>query len=160
MIDGMRQDFFHDRGYRAGAQNDNSYGPDYLGYCLPLRYAILFGEGSGTVMSQHDDITRNVLLEVLAERQRQTKKYGQETHPDGIGKDLNIFGTAIQCMRQAQYACDDCANDGSMTFLHILFEEVLEANAAPDKINLREELIQIAAAAVAWVEKIDRDLAG
>lgn len=154
----MRLDFFLDRDYRDGTNNDNANGADYPGYHLPLRYTILFGKGSGTVMSQHDDITRNVLLEMLAERQRQTKKFGQETHPDGIGKDLNIFGTATDCMKQAQYACDDCANDNSMTFWHILFEEVLEANAAPDKTNLREELIQIAAAAVAWVEKIDRDL--
>lgn len=109
-------------------------------------------------MNCPDDKTQNVLLEVRYERQRQTEKYGEETHPDGIGYGLNISGTAKQCMKQVQKACDDSADDGSITFWHILFEEVLEANAAPDKTNLREELIQIAAAAVAWVEKIDRDL--
>lgn len=108
-------------------------------------------------MNCPDDKTQQVLLEVRYERQRQTEKYGIETHPDGIGLDLNISGTPSYCMRQAQEACDDCANDNSITFWHILFEEVLEANAAPDKTNLREELIQIAAAAVAWVEKLDRE---
>lgn len=109
-------------------------------------------------MNCPDDKTQQVLLEVRYERQRQTEKFGQESHPDGIGLDLEIFGTATECMKVAQEACDDCANDNSITFWHILFEEVMEANAAPDKANLREELIQIAAAAVAWVEKIDRDL--
>jgi malonyl CoA-acyl carrier protein transacylase len=104
-----------------------------------------------------DDKTQQVLLEVRYERDRQTEKYGEESHADGVGNHLNISGTATECMKQAQEACDDSADDGSMTFWHILFEEVLEANAAPDKNNLREELIQIAAAAVAWVEKLDRE---
>jgi len=108
-------------------------------------------------MNCHDDKTQQVLLEVRYERQRQTDKFGQESHPDGVGLDLDISGTAEQCMNQAKAACDDCANNNSITFWHILFEEVMEANAAPDKVNLREELIQIAAAAVAWIEKIDRD---
>jgi len=109
-------------------------------------------------MNCPDDKTQQVLLEVRYERQIQTEKFGQESHPDGVGLDLNISGTADQCMNRAKAACDDCANDNSITFWDILFEEVMEANAATDKANLREELIQIAAAAVAWVEKIDRDL--
>jgi malonyl CoA-acyl carrier protein transacylase len=43
-----------------------------------------------------------------------------------------------------------------VTWEHILTEEHYEAMAEEDPTRLREELIQVAAVAVAWVEAIDR----
>ena len=39
--------------------------------------------------------------------------------------------------------------------MHLVREEVAEAFAESDPARLREELIQVAALAVSWVEKID-----
>jgi hypothetical protein len=43
-----------------------------------------------------------------------------------------------------------------VTWAHILTEEFYEALAEADPEKLREELVQVAAVAVAWVECLDR----
>jgi hypothetical protein len=48
------------------------------------------------------------------------------------------------------------AQEGTTTWKHILREEFLEAMAEEDPEQLREELVQVAAVAVAWIEAIDR----
>ena len=45
---------------------------------------------------------------------------------------------------------------GNGTWRHILTEEVWEAFAEKDSARLRAELVQVAAAAVNWIEAIDR----
>lgn len=60
---------------------------------------------------------------------------------------------------EAACARRDCASAfrvGKGTWRHILQEEVAEAFAELDPAPLREELIQVAAVAVAWIEAIDR----
>lgn len=109
-----------------------------------------------------------VLEEVSHERVRQEAKWGQQNHPDGTGPlrraltmtDINLdLRTGAELARifrnktERQFA----ANAG--TYLDILLEEVFEATAEDDQQALRTELIQVAAVAVAWVEKIDRDAA-
>ena len=68
-----------------------------------------------------------VLEEVMEERNRQDELWGEQNHDDGI-------------------------------WLAILVEEVGEvANDINERSKkLREELIQVAAVAVSWVESIDR----
>ena len=68
-----------------------------------------------------------VLEEVMEERKRQDELWGEQNHDDGI-------------------------------WLAILVEEVGEvANDINERSKeLREELIQVAAVAVSWVESIDR----
>jgi len=91
-----------------------------------------------------------VLLDVLAERKDQDEKWGEQNHPDGTG-------TAYRVDAQfARRACEDAAALGQVTWRHILAEEVFEALAETDPERLREELIQVAAVAVSWVEAIDR----
>lgn len=53
---------------------------------------------------------------------------------------------------------NQAAEEGNVTYRDILLEEVFEAMAEEDAAKLRVELVQTAAVAVAWVEKIDRDL--
>ena len=70
-----------------------------------------------------------VLEEVMEERKRQDELWGEQNHDDGI-------------------------------WLAILVEEVGEVandiNEQSSSKELREELIQVAAVAVSWVESIDR----
>lgn len=98
-------------------------------------------------------VTVGVLCEVLAERRRQDEKWGEQNHPDGTG------GDSAQVMAEsAKLSCDYAAKRGEVTYRHILKEEVAEALAETDKARLRDELIQVAAVCVQWVEKLDREV--
>lgn len=115
--------------------------------------------------------TAPVLAEVEVERARQEAKWGQQNHPDGTGPKTTpmaeivrgpgnaivhrhyAFGLAFQ----AKSATDAHAEEGTLTYADIFLEEVFEALAEEDPAQLRAELIQCAAVAVAWAEKIDRD---
>ena len=52
---------------------------------------------------------------------------------------------------------DARAKAGTLTYRDIFLEEVFEAMAEHNPDKLRAELIQCAAVAIAWAEKIDRD---
>jgi hypothetical protein len=56
----------------------------------------------------------------------------------------------------ARNSNDRAVREGTLTWTHILEEEVCEALAETDQERLREELVQVAAVACAWVECIDR----
>lgn len=96
---------------------------------------------------------RSVLDEVTAERARQDAKWGEQNHPNGTGPTM----TSLNRREFAQRECDYAAQRGTVTYRHILEEEVTEAFVESCPTTLRAELIQVAAVAVAWVEKIDRD---
>lgn len=98
--------------------------------------------------------TYEVLEQVHAERLRQDAKWGEQNHPDGTGG-----GTSSMVADIARKQCQRAFAEGYGTYKDILNEEVYEAFAESDKAKLREELIQVAAVAVAWVEKIDREAA-
>ena len=94
----------------------------------------------------------SVLNEVFAERQRQDAKWGEQNHPDGTGG----WGTA-EYEEAAKSLCAISVATNSLTYAEILDEEVAEVMACKDKAQLRAELLQVAAVAVAWVEKLDRE---
>lgn len=112
---------------------------------------------------------REVLSEVAQERQRQHDKWGEQNYPDAeptilraalhpedrarrIASDLEI-PTEIR----GRQNCQRAFAGGRGSFATVLVEEVSEAaGAIGDDDKLREELIQIAAVAVCWVEAIDR----
>jgi DNA-binding PucR family transcriptional regulator len=91
-----------------------------------------------------------VLAEVAAERRRQDARWGEQNHPDGAGPAY-----AEEASRRRE-ECERAAEAGQLTWRHILLEEVAEAGAEHEPKRLREELIQVAAVAVAWAEAIDR----
>lgn len=93
-----------------------------------------------------------VLSEVAAERARQDAKWGEQNHPDGT-EDGAFFAERARLRKQL---CQEHAAAGTVTWRHILDEEVHEAYTETDPAQLREELIQVAAVAVAWGEAIDR----
>lgn len=95
--------------------------------------------------------TLGVAGEVVAERQRQHEKWGEQTHPDGTGGAL-----AANDEIDAKRACQQAAAEGRCTWRLILDEEVREAFAESDPDRLRAELVQVAAVAASWIEAIDR----
>ena len=94
-----------------------------------------------------------VLPEIADERERQDEKWGEQNHPDGTGP-----GYRAQAL-DARIRCRRAERSGLVTYKDILEEEVYEAFAETDPVYLREELIQVAAVAVAWIEKLDRERA-
>lgn len=96
--------------------------------------------------------TTGVLREVLSERIKQDLKFPDQTLPDGTADDPDT--RLVRDLFQKE--CDLAAEDGTLTWQHILREEVFEAFAEEDVAKLRNELIQVAGVAVRWVEDIDR----
>jgi hypothetical protein len=103
---------------------------------------------------------RIVCEEIIDERERQHRKWGEQNHPDGTGPKERTPGTMYDTNEQiawhAKVRCDEAAKSGRCTYMHILNEEVREAFAESDPAKLRAELVQVAAVAVAWIEAIDR----
>lgn len=110
-----------------------------------------------------------VLAEVHDERQRQEDKWGEQNHPSIADELLDHMADAqevaahykIPTAAEAKAACQKRADRGLCTYADILIEEVAEAVEAAittddTEAALRAELVQVAAVAVAWIEKIDR----
>lgn len=101
--------------------------------------------------------TIDVLAEIRVERARQDEKFGEQNHPDGTGPNALQYLAKLGCSSvEARYTCDRLFESGLGTFAAILFEEVAEAIEEKDQDRLREELKQVSAVAVLWIETIDR----
>lgn len=91
-----------------------------------------------------------VLADIAMERAAQEERWGEQNYPDG---------TQPWYTPKAGYArqdADTAAKAGTLTWALILREEFYEAMAESDPVKLREELVQVAAVATAWIEAIDR----
>lgn len=109
----------------------------------------------------HDRVM--VASEIVAERFRQLKKWGEQRHPlvetsrawsirPTVWVDQNYF---IPRADSAKSLCEEAFAAGRGTFAHILVEEVAEAVDAPTTAEMRAELIQVAAVAMQMIEVID-----
>jgi hypothetical protein len=93
--------------------------------------------------------------QIADERVRQDAKFGElRDYEDGTGGPGSA--EAAELLRAVCKAGD---TDGD-TWAKILAEEVAEAFAETDPAALRKELVQVAAVAVAWIEGLDRRVAG
>lgn len=108
-----------------------------------------------------------VLDEIAAERGRQEAKWGEQNHPSlcqvllrrvgGCSADRMAEEYEIPTESRAKQLIDTAVDRGECTYAHILLEEVCEAVAClDDERRIREELVQVAAVAVAWIQCIDR----
>jgi hypothetical protein len=105
--------------------------------------------------------TAEVLQLVRLERQRQFARYGSnEDLEDGTGPDVRWLGpftgapaVVIEAELRRDYE-DYQEETGNPTWVHLIREEVAEAFTETDPDLLVEELIQVAALCVSWVEKI------
>lgn len=114
-------------------------------------------------MSATDDVIRmeRILDEVRVEREKQDAKWGQQNHsmvpPDGtdsLGK-IHLFEHGRKADMWKDFN-DQRVAGKRLAWDGILFEEVYEAFAESDPVKIREEMIQVAAVAVAIIECIDR----
>lgn len=101
------------------------------------------------------------IRQVIDERARQDATWGEQNHPDGTGPDWPALyvpagGTAADARDLARRLCQGLASHGAVSWGDIIREEVCEALAEADPRELRRELVQVAAIAVAWIEAIDR----
>lgn len=97
--------------------------------------------------------TYEVCYDLIDERVRQDEKWGEQNHPDGTGPERRIWAPSgpsnAAIAKAARDRCDHDFRQGEGTWEHILTEEYAEALAESDPAKLREELIQVAAVAVA-----------
>ncbi|AIZ01772.1 NUDIX hydrolase [Arthrobacter phage vB_ArtM-ArV1] len=104
-----------------------------------------------------------VLEQTRVEREAQTEKWGEQNWPNGTGPEVVLEAREGNNMDILAYrhknTTDFNAKQGTLTYKDIFLEEVFEAMAESDPTALRKELIQCAAVALAWVQKIDRDAA-
>lgn len=111
-------------------------------------------------------ITGEVLVEVLREREKQDAKWGEQNHPfhdpvltgrrDGVDEVRLAEEYEIPTGSRAKQLTEYAARRRELCFAKILVEEVAEACGEQDPRKLREELVQVAATAVAAIEALDR----
>ena len=114
------------------------------------------------------------VADVLTERVRQETKWGEQNHPIAPPRDgglrwhyaHTVGNTALARLglpteKAARVACDEAAKAGRVTYGHILGDEGAEMiyaaaihGDASDEV--RAEAVQVAAVALAIVERIDR----
>lgn len=110
----------------------------------------------------------SIFEEIIAERDRQEKKWGQQNHPILDQVLLNTDGSCtpermceeyeIPTEVRAKSLCEGNFSRGTGTYMHILIEEISEAaSCLKDTEALRKELIQCAAVVVAMIESLDRN---
>jgi hypothetical protein len=105
-----------------------------------------------------DSYDQVLLAEVRGELDAQIGKWGVQRHPDGTDpfKPMSYIGLASVIRDQARDSCDRAAQDGRVTWRHIAAEELFETLAEPaGSVELRAELIQLAAVCVSWVRDLD-----
>jgi hypothetical protein len=99
--------------------------------------------------------SQSILDAVLDERRRAEKIHpGTDDMPDGTGG-----GGRQTWERIAKIHCDRAAREGTLTFADVLDEEASEALAETDPLKLREELVQVMAVCLRWVDRLDREAA-
>lgn len=103
--------------------------------------------------------TAQVLREVAIERAAQDSRFGEQNHADWRGSQKER-ARGLKSVRKT-LAAYRASNDSGrpLSFYGIQAEEFLEAveqALLADAPKLREELKQVAAVAVLWIEAIDR----
>jgi hypothetical protein len=98
-----------------------------------------------------------VLLEVYAECQRQEVRYGadNEVALDGTGPAVRWLPGVVADANNIErvFRLDYESRTGSITWMHLVREEVAEAFKESDPARLREELTQVAALCANWASR-------
>jgi len=103
-----------------------------------------------------------ILADVVRERARQDAKWGPQRHPDIDAPDSlpttnrrrrQNFANQEKIYKRINDARAARGADG--VWIDIWLEEVFEAAAAGSTADLRKELVESIAVAVAWIEDID-----
>ncbi len=115
-------------------------------------------------------IPQSLLNEIERERHRQEEKFPGQVLPASPALLWPHFGEVrtarhleIPTEARAKFLCDSAYENGNLTHGEVLSEEHSEAQAAAarkDPVELRKELIQVAAVAMRWIGAIDRGEVG
>lgn len=115
--------------------------------------------------------TQKVLQDIVEERERQDEKWGEQNHPDrphvAMTTSRLLHLLEIPSADRARHLYERAANTDAMAWPLILLEEFCEAMEVCAHMEegwtekdreeaLKEELRQVAAVVIAWVECIDR----
>lgn len=103
------------------------------------------------------DPTTEILNEVHRERARQDQRWGEQNHHDvdPVSGDVLHANAGLRAANWKRVN-DYRAEAGRLDWYGVLLEEVYEALAESDPERLIEELTQVAAVAVCWIECIKR----
>lgn len=93
-----------------------------------------------------------IVADLLAERDRQETKFPDQHLEAGTSSSF-VNQTIRDMFREGT---DVAAGIGTVTWKHVLREEVYEAFAEDEPDKLRVELVQVMAVAARWIEDIDR----
>lgn len=101
--------------------------------------------------------TASVVNDLVRERCRQKDTYGEAQHlEDGTGERAfwlyPVSGLPADTIEA--YLRDDYEHRNEISWMHLVREEVAEAFKESDPVRLQEELLQVAALCVSWVEDI------
>jgi hypothetical protein len=102
------------------------------------------------------DMTRSDIFDAIStERERQDMKFGEQNIPI-LAPDENPanFDKAAQLCKRY---CAEAVLDGTISWRHVLMEEVMEVFGATTHDHQVEELIQVAAVAVSMIECLVRN---
>jgi hypothetical protein len=94
-----------------------------------------------------------VFDEIAAEVVRAEKKHPNSDFLDGTRNG----GMNLHQRERAQNSCDRAVREGRCTWAQVLEEEFWEAMCEEDKVKLRAELVQVAAVATRWIQKLDAE---
>jgi hypothetical protein len=103
-----------------------------------------------------------ILAEILDELDRAVVKFPGQHLALGFGPDTRPLpvGCGVMSARELaatfRWMTDGAAEVGSLTWTHVLLEELFEALAEDDKVRARAELLQVAAMCVRAVLDIDQ----
>jgi hypothetical protein len=126
-------------------------------FCAPKHDGTCLAHGGPVLSDGRSCPTHNVLFAVRLERMRQVEMYGlNDDLVDGTGPRAEWLqpvaaypATVIEEMFRSDY------NSHSVpSWLDLVREEVAEAFQESDPARLEEELVQVAALCVSWVEKL------
>lgn len=109
-------------------------------------------------------MSRNsILSEVWYERESQIAKWGEQPVPSvtarcaDLGPECITDYYGLPTEHQAKAWCDEAHAQGRLSSAHIAVEELCEAiSCGSNEVAMREELVQVAAVIVHWIECIDR----
>lgn len=118
--------------------------------------------GTRVPVSPPSEFTSHVLTDVVLRRHEQVRLYGHnEDTPDGTGPDVHWLpraysdpgATRLEALIREDY--DRHVQSGQpLSWMHLLREEFAEAMCAGTVDELYNELVDVAAVAVSWCEKI------
>lgn len=109
----------------------------------------------------------NILQLVNNEVFKQHEKWGQQNHPSLDPVLMNRVGSCtpermseeyeIPTENRAKFKCENAFKYNSGTWAHIAVEELSESISEFDPEKRKQELIQLAAVCVSWIDSIDRN---